>query len=117
VGFWRLNLLIALSILGFGLSQAASALFFKLAANSPFGTLAWWVYFGAGNLVGFGCPVALSFALRGTQANVVYALCYGGGFCLIQIATWLIFRQPLSPLQWGGVALILGGILLLQLGK
>ncbi len=29
----------------------------------------------------------------------------------------LIFREPLHPLQWGGVVLILGGVAVLSFGK
>ena len=64
--------------------------------------------------MGFLCPVALVFALKGTNANIVYAVCWGGAFCLLQLAAWWIFRQPLSPWQWTGIAFVAIGILLLQ---
>jgi multidrug transporter EmrE-like cation transporter len=106
----------ALSVAGFIVAQTAAALCFKAGAGADLYTLRWWLWFAAGNATGFGCPVALSFALRGTNANLVYAASYGGGFCLIQLATWWIFREPLSPWQWSGIALIFSGILLLRAG-
>ncbi len=107
---------IAFSIFGFIVAQTGAALLFKIGASADPQTLRWWLLFAAGNAVGFGCPVALSVALRGTNANLVYALCYGGGFCLLQFATWWFFREPLSLLQWSGIGLIGAGLLLLRAG-
>jgi len=104
---------IVLSTLGFILSQTGAALLFKGMVSQE--GLRWWLFFGAGNVVGFGCPVALAIALRGTNANLIYAICYGGGFCLVQLATWLIFRDPLSAWQWTGIGLVFCGLILLQL--
>ena len=103
---------IALSAIGFILAQAGAAVLFKAMVSQE--GLRWWLFFAAGNAVGFGCPVALSIALRGTNANLIYAICYGGGFCLVQLATWLIFRDPLSAWQWTGVGFVLFGLILLQ---
>ena len=111
--FW-----VAFCVAGFVVSQTAAALFFKAGAGADLYSLRWWLWFAAGNAAGFGCPVALSFALRGANANanIVYALSYGGGFCLIQLATWYFFREPLSAWQWSGIGLIFAGILLLRAG-
>jgi multidrug transporter EmrE-like cation transporter len=107
---------VAFSVVGFVIAQTAAALFFKAGAGTELYSMRWWLWFAAGNAAGFGCPVALSFALRGTNANLIYALSYGGGFCLIQLATWWIFREPLSVWQWSGISLIFAGIVLLRAG-
>ncbi|HEY8240769.1 MAG TPA: hypothetical protein VIH35_04945, partial [Kiritimatiellia bacterium] len=74
----------------------------------------WWKYFILGNVVGFVCPVSLVLALRQANANLVYAICWGAAFCVLQFATWWLFKEPLSTWQWAGVALVGVGILLLQ---
>ena len=107
--FW-----IGVSILGFIIAQAGAAVFFKLNATEVLYSLRWWLYFAAGNAAGFGCPLAMAFALRGTNANLIYAVCYGGGFCLVQLAVWMIFREPLSAIQWSGIGLVFLGVILLQ---
>jgi multidrug transporter EmrE-like cation transporter len=54
-------------------------------------------------------------ALRGTNPNLIYALCLGGSFCALQLVSLLLFKQPLSPVQWTGVALVALGIVLLTI--
>ena len=105
--------LVALYVAGFVLGQVGASLSFKMAATRDGMPALWW--FVAGNIVGFACPVCLTLALKAAHANVVYALCFGISFCLLQIAAWSIFRQPLSTAQWSGVALIAIGIVLLQM--
>ena len=105
--------LLALCLLLFIVAQAASALLFKLTSGAS--GLAWWLYFIAGNAVGFGCPVGLTLALKGNNPNLVYAIAFGGGFCLIQFSAWWFFREPLSPWQWSGIVFILCGIFFLQI--
>ncbi len=71
--------------------------------------------FMAGNVIGFCAATLLTLTLRGRNPNLIYALCLGGGFCTLQLASWLIFRMPLAPAQWMGVGLIAGGMILLQI--
>lgn len=107
------SLIVVLFIVGFVISSTGASLLFKLAADA-----AGWValrYFLLGNFAGVWAPVCLMFALKGTNANVVYAICYGGGFCALQIAAFYLFRQPLSVWQWAGVGVVAVGILLLQI--
>ncbi|MDA3876091.1 MAG: hypothetical protein PF483_03270 [Halothiobacillus sp.] len=59
--------------------------------------------------------VSLTMALRGTNPNLIYALCLGGSFCALQLVSLLLFKQPLSPVQWTGVALVALGIVLLTI--
>jgi multidrug transporter EmrE-like cation transporter len=103
---------IALCVVGFILAQVAATLSFKVAADrAGWEALRWFII---GNVVGFLCPVCLTLALRGTNANVIYAVCYGVAFCLIQVGAWWLFRQALTPYQWTGIGLVALGIVLLQ---
>ncbi|MBV9463712.1 MAG: hypothetical protein JO317_05730 [Verrucomicrobiae bacterium] len=92
---------------------AACNLCFKLAVIRSGGVAT--AYFIAGNVLGFGCTLLITFALKRANPNVVYAVCVGGGFVLLQLASLAVFRQPLSGLQWLGVGLVGTGVLLLQL--
>lgn len=106
-------LLTVLFIAGFVVSSTGASLVFKAAADA-----AGWAafrFFLLGNFVGVWAPVCLMYALKGTNPNVVYAVCYGIGFCALQIASFHLFRQPLSAWQWAGVGVVGVGILLLQI--
>ena len=74
-----------------------------------------WCWFIGGNVVGFFCTVAMTYALKSQNPNLIYALCIGGGFLLLQAASYVIFRQPIGPLHWVGVLLIGIGIICLQI--
>jgi multidrug transporter EmrE-like cation transporter len=84
----------------------------KIAAEKTGQTAVW--YFAGANVIGILCPVALMFALRHGNPNVVYALCYGSAFAALQIASYWLFKQPLSIVQWAGVFAVGIGIFLLQ---
>ena len=106
-------LFVWLFILGFVISSTGASLLFKVAADASGWTA--FRYFLLGNFAGVWAPVCLMFALKGTNANIVYAICYGGGFCALQVATFHLFRQPLSAWQWTGVGVVGVGVLLLQI--
>jgi multidrug transporter EmrE-like cation transporter len=105
--------IVLLCVAAFIVAQVVATLLFKVAADRS----GWEAikYFIMGNVAGFICPVALTFALKGTNPNVIYAICFGASFCLLQFGAWYFFRQTLSPFQWTGVGLVAAGIVLLQL--
>ena len=102
-------------VVAFVVSNAWSAMLFKFAAEYS-GKKALW-YYVVGNLIAALGPLALTLALRRANANIIYAVCYGTGFAAIQIAASRLFHQPLSMLQWGGIAAVGIGICLLQFGQ
>lgn len=106
------NLIVSLLVTGFVVSNAGASLLFKYASARTGWGMAW--FYIAGNVVGFFAPLCLMFALRGTNPNVIYALCFGGGFVALQLASLLLFRTPLSAVQWAGIAVVAAGIVLLQ---
>src|SRR5918992_785188 len=97
-----------LYVVGFIIASASSSITFKLAADSS-GKRAIW-YYVIGNVIGALGPLALTFALKRAGPNLVYALCYGGAFAILQIVSWRLFREPLSIYQWAGVACVGIGI-------
>ncbi len=103
----------ALFVAGFVAFWVNGGLCLKMAAErsgwAAFG------FFAAGNAIGFCGTVLLTLALRGQNPNVIYALCHGLGFCVLQVASYFLFKVALSPPQWIGVSLIAAGIICLQL--
>lgn len=74
----------------------------------------WFWWFAAGNALGFVATLMLTLALRAQHPNLIFALAQGGGFCVLQLTAFYLFRIPLSPWQWLGIALIAVGIMLVQ---
>ena len=67
-------------------------------------------------IVGYGLAFYfLSLTLRTLPVGIVYAIWAGAGVVLVALIGWLVFRQPLDA--WGilGIALIIVGVLILNL--
>jgi multidrug transporter EmrE-like cation transporter len=103
---------LVLYVVAFAISNAWSGIQFKFAAQSTGRTAL--LHFIIGNLIAACGPVALTFALKRGHPNVVYALCFGTAFVVLQLAAWRVFQQPLSLTQWAGVGCVGAGIFLLQ---
>lgn len=69
-------------------------------------------------VLGYGFAFyALSQALvRGMQLGQAYAVWSGLGVCLIALLSIAIFGEHLTPVQFLGLALVVGGIACLELG-
>ena len=67
-------------------------------------------------IVGYGLAFYfLSLTLRTLPVGIVYAIWAGAGVVVVALIGWLVFRQPIDA--WGivGIALILAGVLILNL--
>ncbi len=53
---------------------------------------------------------AYQAALRSLRISIAYPIMVSGGYVLILLASWFLFRERMAPIQFGGVALILAGI-------
>ena len=95
--------------------MAGSNLIFKVA-SAKVGSQ-WWLWFLLGNLVGFGCPVLITYALREQSPHLVYAFTLGAGFVLVQVAGWFFFHAPITPMQIGGLVFTAVGLVMLQFGR
>ncbi len=87
---------------------------FKFSAMSPNwkGLLAWQV---VGNLAGFLTVITLTALLKHTPLHVAYPLTTGLAIIGVQlVAARFIFHETITPAQWLGTLLIIGGVLLLQ---
>jgi multidrug transporter EmrE-like cation transporter len=101
------------AVVAFILTSVGSSLLFRVAAQHS-GRAAI-LYFILGNGVGLGVAMSLTLALRDMNPNLIYALCLGGSFCALQLASMLLFKQPLAPVQWIGVSLVAIGVVLLTI--
>ena len=76
----------------------------------------WWAY----PIVGVGYVLAftmLSLSLgKGIPLGIAYAIWAGVGVVLVAIISWLVFHEPLTLVQVLGMALVAGGVVLLEVG-
>ncbi len=77
----------------------------------------WWRGFIGGNLFGFSSIWLLMHVYRSMNPNIALGICGGGAFLLSQIALAIVFKSNISVTQWGGVAAIFAGMILLTMGK
>jgi len=97
-------------------SVLSSNIALKLSAWAPDwrGLLGWQI---VGNLVGFVGVLAFTGLMRFVPLNVGYGITAGLGFVLVQVvAAHLFFHEPISPVQWVGVAAVTVGIALIASG-
>ena len=98
-------------------SEVVATTFLKFTSGEGV-TLAnrWWAYgiVVIGYVASF---VLLSFTLsRGVPLGIAYAVWAGVGVVVVTIVSWLIFKEFLSWVQIAGIVLVIGGVLLLELG-
>lgn len=92
-------------------SEVAGTLSLKVASG---GRRVWWAVVVLGYVAAFGF---LSVALaRGLPLGVAYGTWTAVGVAITAVASRVLFREPLTPLMGGGIALIAGGVLLVELG-
>jgi len=76
----------------------------------------WWAYI----VVVGGYALAfsmLSLSLgRGVPLGIAYAIWAGIGVVLVAIVSWVVFHESLTLLQLGGMALVVAGVTMLELG-
>jgi small multidrug resistance pump len=76
----------------------------------------WWAYaiVGVGYILAF---TMLSFTLaNGVPLGIAYAVWGGVGVVLVAIVSWLAFGELLTWQQLLGIALVVGGVVLLEAG-
>lgn len=53
-----------------------------------------------------------TYALQVVKISIAYPIMVTGGFAIIAVVAWLALRETLTPMQWGGIALIMLGVFL-----
>lgn len=108
-----LNVTTVLFIIGFAVSQTGAYVCLRFASQETGLRMA--SIFLLGNIIGFGSPVCLTMALKNANPNIIYAMCIGGSFFILQFVSSAVFQRPLNFLQWMGILLIGIGLLFVQM--
>ncbi|MEZ0492787.1 multidrug efflux SMR transporter [Kineococcus sp. TBRC 1896] len=92
------------------LSEVTATLALRAANDRP----GWFVLVVAGYAAAF---VLLAAVLRtGLSLGVAYGLWAATGVTLTAVAGAFLFAEPLTPVMGGGIALVVAGVLLVELG-
>ena len=60
----------------------------------------------------------LTFVLRaGIGIGVAYGIWGASGVALTAVASMVIFNEPVTPVMWGGIGLIIAGVVCIELGS
>lgn len=92
-------------------AEVAGTLSLRLAAA---GLRAWYAAVAAGYLLAFS-TLATSLA-QGMPLGVAYGIWAAAGVALTAIGSRVFFREPLTRVMVLGIALIMAGVLLVELG-
>lgn len=92
--------------------EVVAALALRMAVSTR---AAWYWLVGAGYLIAF---ILLSFSLAaGMPLSVAYGVWTAAGVALTAILGRFLFKEPFTWLMALGVALIMGGVLLVEMGR
>ncbi len=81
------------------------------------GALRFLLWQALGNLCGFMEVLLFTYMLRFLPISVLFPITQGLGVLAVQlVGASILMKERISPLQWAGTGLILGGILLVSLG-
>lgn len=102
-------LFLALAIMG----EVIATSFLKLTSGDR---AVWWAY----PIVVIGYAFAFTMLAqslgKGVPLGTAYAIWAGVGVVLVALVSWLVFGEVLTWQQVAGIALIAGGVVLLELG-
>lgn len=92
--------------------EVVAALSFRMAVSAR---TAWYWLVGAGYIIAF---ILLSLSLaEGMPLSVAYGVWTAAGVALTAILGRFLFKEPFTWLMALGVALIMGGVLLVEMGR
>ncbi|TCJ00857.1 SMR family transporter [Aeromicrobium sp. IC_218] len=92
-------------------SEVVATLSLRVAAH---GARRWYAVVVAGYLAAFAL-LSVSLA-HGMPLGVAYGVWTATGVAVTAVASRLLFDEPLTPVMAAGIALIAGGVLLVELG-
>lgn len=95
------------------LAETAATLAMRMGSQ-PGGSRKWFIGVVTGYLSAF---TMLTLTLNGGMGiGVAYGIWAASGVALTAIASRILFREPLTKVMTLGIALIIGGVLLIELG-
>ena len=95
------------------IGEVIATSFLKLTSGDK---AVWWAFPVV--IVGYAIAFTmLSLSLgKGIPLGIAYAIWAGVGVVLVALISWLVFHEPLSLLQIGGIVLVVAGVAMLELG-
>ena len=91
-------------------SEVTASLALQAAQDHP----AWYVVVGVGYVAAFSL---LGLVLRqGMALGVAYGIWAASGVALTAVLSKFLFKEPLTLIMAAGIALIVGGVLLIEIG-
>jgi len=95
------------------LSEVIATSFLKLTTGER---AVWWAYpiVIVGYLLSFWM-LSLTLSAK-VPLGIAYAVWAGAGVVLVAIVSWLVFKESLTLIQILGMGLVIGGVVLLELG-
>lgn len=103
--------MIWITLLGAILTEVAATVSLRIASQ---GKKVWYLMVGAGYALAF---VLLGLTLSlGMGLGVAYGIWAATGVALTALAGQLLFEEPLTPTMILGLGLIIGGVLVIELG-
>jgi len=95
------------------LSEVIATSFLKLTTGER---AVWWAYpiVVVGYLASFWM-LALTLSAK-VPLGIAYAVWAGAGVVLVAVVSWLVFKESLTLVQIIGMALVIGGVVMLELG-
>ena len=95
------------------IGEVIATSFLKLTSGDK---AVWWAFPVV--IVGYALAFTmLSLSLgKGIPLGIAYAIWAGVGVVLVALISWLVFHEPLSLVQIGGIVLVVAGVTMLELG-
>lgn len=97
------------------LLEVCGTLALRVAANRDAGRIAWYAVVVSCYTASFGM-LSLTLA-AGVGVGVAYGIWAALGVATISVASRFLFHEALTPLMATGIALIVAGVLLVELGR
>ena len=94
--------------------QVIAQIFFKMGSQNED---RWLFGFIVGNLFGFSSIWLLMQVYKAIHPNIALGLATAGSFILSQLALVIVFKAELVPIQWGGMLVIVLGVVMLSSGQ
>lgn len=101
-------------IFGFVVALTIHQVLMKLASSHE--DHWWYIYMGIGYAVGIVPPLCLTLAYQGNNPVIILAIAAGVGNPVVYITLLVVFRQPISWIQWIGIVLAVVASVLLTIG-
>ena len=106
-----MSALALISLIGAIAGEVAGTVSLRMASS---GRKLWWIGVAAGYIFAFSMLVVVLG--QGVALGVAYGIWAASGVALTAVASKFLFKEPFTWVMAAGIALIIGGVLLVELG-